>query len=71
VQTQIVIRKVQRHPITKKIARHVVRNTAMSIVPNTVNDVVFHHAQLNFDEFIHVTQDSLIVNILGTIHRLI
>jgi len=69
VQTQIAIRRVQRHPVTKKtirrIEKHVVKGTAIGLVPSAINDVLVHHAPIDFGELIHVTQDTLAVNILN------
>jgi hypothetical protein len=70
LRTQVAIRRVQRHPVVKKVTikgRHVVRNTAMGLVPNTLNDMVFHHSHLDIGEFFHITQDILMTNIIGTL----
>lgn len=65
IQTRVAFRRVQRHPMTKKtlrkseiIKKHVVQGTAMSLVPSAMNDIFFHHAPLNIDEFVHATQDA-------------
>jgi hypothetical protein len=65
VQVRIGVRRVMRHPISQKTLRsgvllrkHVVRGATLSLVPDAVNDVAFHHAQLNLDELIHVIQDT-------------
>jgi methyl coenzyme M reductase subunit C len=69
VQTQIAIRRVQRHPVTKKtirrIEKHVVKGTAIGLVPSAINDIFIHHAPIDFGEFVHVTQDTLAVTILN------
>jgi hypothetical protein len=69
IQTQIAIRRVQRHPVTKKtirrIEKHVVRGTAIGLFPSALNDILIHHAPIDFGEFIHVTQDTLAVTILN------
>jgi hypothetical protein len=69
VRTQIAIRRVQRHPMTKKtirrIEKHVVKGTAIGLVPSALNDVLIHHAPIDFGELIHVTQDTLAVTILN------
>ena len=71
VRTQIAVRRVQRHPVTKRAARHltrhVVQGTTIGLVPSTLNDVVFHHASLNLDELIHATQDTLVVSVISAI----
>ena len=65
VKVQITVRRFQRHPITKRtfrtgtlLQKHVIRGATLGMVPSTVNDMVFHHAQLNVDELIHVVQDQ-------------
>ena len=71
VQTQIAIRRVQRHPVTKKtirrIEKHVVKGTAIVLVPSALNDVLIHHAPIDFGELVHVTQDTLAVTILNLV----
>ena len=65
VQTRIVVRRVQRHPLTRRVERHVVKATAVGLVPGAINDVLIHHAPIDLGEFIHVTQDSLAVSVLA------
>lgn len=67
VHTQIAFRRVQRHRITKRVTRHVVHGATIGFVPSTVNDVVFHHANLNLGELIHVTQDTMAVSLLSAL----
>jgi methyl coenzyme M reductase subunit C len=71
VQTQIAFRRVQRHPVTKKtirrIEKHVVKGTAIGLVPSALNDVLIHHAPIDFGELAHVTQDTLAVTILNLV----
>ena len=68
VTLRVTIRRVTRHPLTRKTIRssallrkHVVRGATLGLLPSTVNDVVIHHAQLNLNEIIHVTQDTVTV----------
>jgi hypothetical protein len=68
VTIKVTIRRVVRHPLTKKTMRsgtllrkHMVRSATLSLLPSTVNDVVVHHAQLNFGEILHVTQDTMTI----------
>lgn len=68
VTLRFTIRRVTRHPLTRKTIRsgaflrkHVVRSATLGLLPSTVNDVVIHHAQLNLNEIIHVTQDTVTV----------
>jgi hypothetical protein len=65
VQTRIAMRRVQRHPTTRRAVRHVVRGTGAGLIPSALNDVVFHHAQIDVGEVVHVVQDSLAVSILN------
>ena len=71
VRTQIAVRRVQRHPTTKRATRHltkhVVQGASMGFVPSTLNDVVFHHASLNLEELVHATQDTVTVSVLSAI----
>ena len=68
VTLRVTIRRVVRHPLTKKTMRsglllrkHMVRGATLGLLPSTVNDVVVHHAPLNFGEIMHVTQDTVTI----------
>ena len=69
VRTQIALRRVQRHPVTKKtirrIEKHVVKGTAIGLVPSAINDIVIHHAPIDIGELIHATQDTIAINLLN------
>jgi hypothetical protein len=74
-RTCVTVRRVSRHPVVTRTIRsgsllrkHVIRGATLSLVPDTVNDVIFHHAQLNIQEMIHATQDSVTI---GTINGLV
>jgi len=74
VQVQITVRRIQRHPITKRTIRtgsllqkHVIRSATLGMVPSTVNDMVFHHAQLNVDELIHIVQDQASISSMSAL----
>jgi ribosomal protein L31E len=74
VHVRITIRRVQRHPITKRTIRsttllkkHVVRGATLSLVPDALNDFAFHHAQANLDEVIHILQDQVAISGLSAI----
>ena len=74
VHVKITVRRIQRHPITKRtirtgtfIQKHVIRNATLGMVPSTVNDMVFHHAQMNVDEFIHIIQDQASVSSISAL----
>jgi hypothetical protein len=71
IHTQIAIRRVQRHPVTRRVTRHVVHGTTLGFVPSAVNDMVFHHANLSLDEVLHVTQDTVTVSILSALRFLV
>jgi hypothetical protein len=69
VQVRVVVRRVVRHPLTQRtfrtgtlLRKHVVRGATLGLVPDAVNDVAFHHAQLNFEEIIHVMQDTATIS---------
>jgi hypothetical protein len=69
VQTRVVIRRVSRHPVVQqtirtgsRIQKHVVRGATLSLVPDAVNDIAFHHAQMNMTEVIHVFQDTIAIS---------
>ena len=68
-QVRVVVRRVARHPMTRRtfrtgifLRKHVVRGATLGLVPDAVNDVAFHHAQLNLDEIIHVVQDTATIS---------
>jgi hypothetical protein len=74
VKVQITVRRIQRHPITKKsirtgtfLQKHVIRSATFGMVPSTVNDMVFHHAQLNIDELIHIIQDQASISSISAL----
>ena len=73
-RTCITVRRVARHPVVSRtlrsenlLRRHLVRGATLGLVPNTINDMAFHHAQMNLGEIIHVTQDTVTI---GTIDAL-
>lgn len=75
---RVTVRRVSRHPIITRTTRsgallrkHVIRATTLSLVPNTVNDMVFHHATLNLGEILHVTQDTLAVGTINAMASLV
>jgi hypothetical protein len=74
VKVRITVRRIQRHPITKRTIRtgtflqkHVIRSATLGMVPSTVNDMVFHHAQLNIDELIHIIQDQASISSISAL----
>jgi len=73
-RVRVVVRRVSRHPITRRTIRsgvllrkHVVRGATLGLVPDAVNDVAFHHAQLNLDEVIHVLQDTATISTMTAV----
>lgn len=66
IQSRIILRKVQRHPVTKRL----VFGTKIALVPDVVNDVAFHHAHVNIDEVIHAFQDSFSISLINVILKL-
>ena len=74
VQTRVVIRRVSRHPVVQqtirtgsRIQKHAVRSATLSLVPDAVNDIAFHHAQLNMEEVVHVFQDTIAISTMNTV----
>ena len=61
VKIRTTVRKISRHPVVRSgrlLQKHVVRGATLSLVPDAVNDLAFHHAQLNADEVVHILQDT-------------
>jgi len=74
VQGRVVLRRVSRHPIVRqtirsgsRVQKHVVRGATLGLVPDAVNDIAFHHAQLNMTEVVHVFQDTIAISTMNTI----
>lgn len=74
VTVRVTVRRVQRHPITKRTMRsttllkkHVVRGVTLSLVPDALNDFAFHHAQANLEEVIHILQDQVTISSLSAV----
>lgn len=77
-RVRVAVRKVQRHPLTKKtlratfkIQKHVVRGATLGVLPSGINDLVFHHAQLSLDEAIHIVIDQASVSSMSAILAII
>jgi hypothetical protein len=69
VRTLIAVRRVQRHPLTKKtlrtgnfIQKQVIRGATLGVIPSGLNDVIFHHANFTVDEAIHIVVDQATVS---------
>ena len=74
---RVVVRRVQRHPITQRtfrsgtfIKKHVVRAATLGLVPDALNDFAFHHAPLTVNEAVHIIQDHVTVGSLSTVMAL-
>jgi len=74
IQTRVVIRRVSRHPVVQqtirsgsRIQKHVVRGATLSLVPDAVNDIAFHHAQLDMVEVVHVFQDTITISTMNMV----
>ena len=74
VQTRVVMRRVSRHPVVQqtirtgsRIQKHAVRSATLSLVPDAVNDIAFHHAQLNVSEIVHVFQDTIAISTMNMV----
>lgn len=71
IQVRVAVRRVVRHPIAQRtfrsgalLRKHVVRGATLGLVPDTLNDMAFHHAQLNVNEIIHVFQDTATISMM-------
>jgi hypothetical protein len=74
VQTRVVMRRVSRHPVVQqtirtgsRIQKHAVWSATLSLVPDAVNDIAFHHAQLNLTEVVHVFQDTVAISTMNMV----
>lgn len=74
IQTRVIMRRVSRHPIVRqtfrsgsRIQKHVVRGATLGLVPDAVNDIAFHHAQLNMTEVVHVFQDTIAISTMNMV----
>jgi hypothetical protein len=74
VQTRVVMRRMSRHPFVQqtirtgsRIQKHAVRSATLSLVPDAVNDIAFHHAQLNMTEVVHVFQDTIAISTMNMV----
>jgi hypothetical protein len=74
VQTRVALRRMSRHPIVRqtirsgsRIHKHAVRSATLSLVPDAVNDIAFHHAQLNVNEIVHVIQDTVAISTMNMV----
>jgi hypothetical protein len=74
MQTRVVLRRMSRHPVVRqtfrsgsRIQKHVVRGATLGLVPDAVNDIAFHHAQLNMTEVVHVFQDTIAISTMNTV----
>jgi len=71
VRTLIAVRKVQRHPLTKKtlltVKKHMIRDVALGVLPSGINDFVFHHAQITPNEITHIVSDQISISTIITL----
>ena len=74
VQTRVVMRRMSRHPFVQqtirtgsRIQKHAVRSATLSLVPDAVNDIAFHHAQLDMTEVVHVFQDTIAISTMNMV----
>jgi ribosomal protein L31E len=74
VHVRIAIRRVQRHPVSRRairsgtlIRKHVVRGATLGLVPDALNDFAFHHAQVTVDEAIHLVLDQAAISSLTAV----
>lgn len=78
VQVRVVVRRVQRHPITQRtfrsgilIKKHVVRGATLGLIPDALNDFAFHHAPLTVDEAVHILQDQVAISSLSAMMAIV
>lgn len=71
---KICLRRVSRSRTFKRavgssrfIKKHLLRGAALGIMPSTINDVAFHHAQFNVAELLHVTSDTVTITGINTV----
>jgi len=69
VTVRVTVRRVQRHPITKRTVRsttllkkHMVRGVTLSLVPDALNDFAIHHAQVSLSEVTHLLLDQVTIS---------
>jgi hypothetical protein len=72
VYTRIALRRLTQKTIRSGtlLRKHVVRGATLSLVPDAVNDIAFHHAQLNMNEVVHVVQDTAVISTLNALTAL-
>ena len=60
----VTVKKVTKRP-RAVLVPIVIKTAAYSVVPATVNDVMFHHAKIDIDEVVHSVQDSVVLGAMG------
>jgi hypothetical protein len=77
-RTLVAVRRVQRHPLAQKtwrtgvrLQKHIVRGATLGVIPSGMNDIMFHHAQLNMDEAIHLVIDQASISSMSAILAII
>ena len=75
---RVVVRRVQRHPITQRtfrsgilIKKHVVRGATLGLIPDALNDFAFHHAPLTVNEAVHIFQDQVTISSLSAMMAIV
>lgn len=60
VRVRLTVRRVAQRTLRSGILirKHVIRGATLSLVPDALNDVAFHHAHVDLNEVIHVFQDT-------------
>ena len=71
---KICLRRVSRSKTFKRavgssrfIKKHLIRGATLGLFPSTINDVAFHHAQLNMAELLHITTDTVTITGINTV----
>ena len=75
---RVVVRRVQRHPITQRtirsgnlIKKHVVRGATLGLIPDALNDFAFHHAPVTVNEAVHILQDQVAISSLSAMMAIV
>jgi hypothetical protein len=59
----VVVRRVQRHPLTHRTLKTVQKNVTFGIIPTGLNDFAFHNAHVSFDEAAHLITDQTTIGL--------
>jgi len=72
-----VLRFGGREPVQRALTasrfvkKHLVRGAVLGVLPSTINDVAFHHANLNVSEIVHVAVDTATVSSMNAVANIL